>query len=89
MQDTRYKMYNTTNGGLRQHTLAAVVAAVEQALAELAPGRLVLSQGELHDASVNRSPQAFERNPTAATPTASTRRRPCSAWSARAGSSAS
>lgn len=63
MQDTRYKMYNTTNGGLRQHTLAAVVAAVEQALAELAPGRLVLSQGELHDASVNRSPQAFERNP--------------------------
>ena len=62
-----YKMYNTTNKGLRPHTLAAVVngvvASVEQALADLAPGRLVLSQGELHDASVNRSPEAFTRNP--------------------------
>jgi neutral ceramidase len=62
-----YRMYNTTNGGLRRHTLGAivqgVVASVEQALADLAPGRLVLSRGELHDASVNRSPGAFARNP--------------------------
>ncbi len=62
-----YRMYNTTNKGLRPHTLAAVVdgvvASVEQALADLAPGRLVLAQGELHDASVNRSPEAFDRNP--------------------------
>ncbi len=62
-----YRMYNTTNKGVRRHTLRAlvdgVVASVQQALADLAPGRLVLSRGELHDASVNRSPQAFERNP--------------------------
>lgn len=62
-----YRMYNTTNKGLRPHTLAAivdgVVASVQGALADLAPGRLVLSRGELHDASVNRSPQAFALNP--------------------------
>lgn len=64
-----YRMYATTNGCLRAHTLAAlvdgVVASVEQALADLAPGRLVLSRGELHGASVNRSPTAFARNPEA------------------------
>ena len=62
-----YRMYNTTNKGIRRHTLAAlvdgVVASVQQALADAAPGRLVLSRGALHDASVNRSPGAFDRNP--------------------------
>lgn len=62
-----YRMYNLNDRGLRQHTFAAlvdgVVASLEQALADLAPGRLVLSQGRLHDASVNRSPEAFTRNP--------------------------
>jgi neutral ceramidase len=62
-----YRMYNTTNKGLRRHTFDAlvdgVVASIELALADAAPGRLVLGQGELHDASVNRSPQAFGRNP--------------------------
>ena len=62
-----YKMYNRTNKGLRPHTLAAivdgVVQSIELALADAAPGRLVLTRGELHDASVNRSPQAFDRNP--------------------------
>ncbi len=62
-----YRMYNTTNKGLRRHTFAAVVdgvvASIEQALADAAPGRLALGQGTLHDASVNRSPQAFARNP--------------------------
>ena len=64
-----YRMYNRTNKGIRRHTLAAivdgVVASVESALADAAPGRLVLSRGELHDASVNRSPGAFARNPLA------------------------
>ena len=64
-----YRMYGTTNGGQRPHTLAAVVdgvvLSVQRALADLAPGRLVLSRGELHDASVNRSPQSFARNPAA------------------------
>ncbi|MCW2777864.1 MAG: alkaline ceramidase [Frankiales bacterium] len=64
-----YRMYATTNGGLREHTFTAlvdgVVASVEQALADLAPGRLRLSRGELTGASVNRSPTAFARNPEA------------------------
>lgn len=62
-----YRMYNTTNKGLRWHTFAAVVdgvvASIERALADAAPGRLVFSRGELRDASVNRSPLAFARNP--------------------------
>jgi neutral ceramidase len=62
-----YRMYGTTNGGIRPPTLAAlvdgVVLSVQRALADLAPGRLVLTRGELHDASVNRSPGAFARNP--------------------------
>lgn len=64
-----YRMYGTTNGGLRRHTCQAlvdgIVESVEQALADLAPGRVLLSRGELHGASVNRSPQAFGRNPPA------------------------
>jgi len=64
-----YRMYNTTNKGLRQHTFSAivdgVVASIEQALADAAPGQLVLSRGLLPDASVNRSPGAFARNPRA------------------------
>ncbi len=64
-----YRMYNTTNKGQRPQTLRAivdgVVASVQAALADAAPGRVALAQGELHDASVNRSPQAFARNPQA------------------------
>ena len=64
-----YRMYNTTNKGQRPHTLHAlvdgVVASVEAALADAAPGQLVLSQGALDDASTNRSPLAFDRNPAA------------------------
>ncbi len=62
-----YRMYNTTNKGQRRHTLQAlvdgVVASIHAALADTAPGELVLSQGALHDASTNRSPTAFDRNP--------------------------
>ncbi|MFN2522600.1 MAG: neutral/alkaline non-lysosomal ceramidase N-terminal domain-containing protein [Mycobacteriales bacterium] len=62
-----YRMYNTTNKGLRRHTFDAVVdgvvASIHAALADAAPGRLVLGQGALDDASVNRSPEAFARNP--------------------------
>ncbi len=62
-----YRMYNRTNDGLREHTYRAlvdgVVLSVERALADAAPGRLVLSRGTLHTASVNRSPMSFDRNP--------------------------
>ena len=62
-----YKLYNMTTDGFRPRTFAAivdgVVASIAQAEADLAPGRLWLSRGELHDASVNRSPMSFARNP--------------------------
>ena len=61
-----YRLYNMTTDGFRPRTFQAivdgVVASIEQAEADLAPARLVLSRGALHDASVNRSPQAFARN---------------------------
>jgi neutral ceramidase len=64
-----YRLYNMTTNGFRPRTYQAivdgVVASIEEAERDLAPGRLVLSRGELHDASVNRSPQAFDRNPDA------------------------
>ena len=62
-----YRLYNMTTNGFRPRTFQAlvegVVASIEQAEADLAPGRLLLTGGELRDANVNRSPQAFERNP--------------------------
>lgn len=62
-----YRLYNMTTDGFRPRTFQAmvdgVVESIERAEADLAPSHLVLSQGELHDASVNRSPLAFARNP--------------------------
>jgi neutral ceramidase len=62
-----YRLYNATTNGFRPRTYDAivdgVVASIEQADADLAPGRLRLARGQLHDASVNRSPEAFGRNP--------------------------
>src|SRR4051794_34591942 len=64
-----YRLYNMTTNGFRPRTCQAivdgVVASIEQAERDLAPGRLFLSRGLLRDASVNRSPQAFDRNPPA------------------------
>ena len=62
-----YKLYNMTTNGFRPRTFQAivdgVVASIERAEADLAPGRLWLARGELRDASVNRSPMSFARNP--------------------------
>src|SRR4051812_29356175 len=62
-----YRLYNMTTNGFRPRTYQAivdgVVASIEQAERDLAPGRLFVSRGPLLDASVNRSPQAFDRNP--------------------------
>src|SRR3954454_23102791 len=62
-----YRLYNMTTNGFRPRTYQAivdgVVASIEQAERDLAPGRLRLARGRLTDASVNRSPQAFDRNP--------------------------
>ena len=62
-----YRLYNMTTNGFRPRTFQAivdgVVASIERPRPTSAPGRLVSSRGELHDASVNRSPQAFGCNP--------------------------
>lgn len=60
-------LYNLTTGGFRPATFEAIVAGIVQAVqcadADLAPAEVALSHGQLHDASINRSPSAFARNP--------------------------
>ena len=62
-----YRMYNMTQNGFRPHTFNAIVdgvlASIEKAETDVAPATLSLARGELHDASVNRSPQSFANNP--------------------------
>src|SRR3954453_15486352 len=62
-----YRLYNMTTNGFRPRTYQAivdgVVASIDQAERARPPGRLRLARGRLTDASVNRSPQAFDRNP--------------------------
>lgn len=62
-------LYNMTTHGFRAATFEAIVAgiveSVQRADGDLAPGQVMLSHGELHDASCNRSPTAFARNPQA------------------------
>jgi neutral ceramidase len=66
---SHHLLYNSTTNGFRPKTFGAlvdgIVQAVERAHVDLAPSKLVLSHGELRDASVNRSRRAFERNPEA------------------------
>jgi neutral ceramidase len=66
---SHHKLYNGTTQGFRPKTfeaiVAGIVAAVGRAHDDVAPASLVLSSGELHGASVNRSPQSFARNPRA------------------------
>lgn len=62
-------LYNSNTGGFRQKTFDAIVGgileAVRHAHADVAPAQLHLAHGELHDASINRSRVAFDRNPEA------------------------
>ncbi|OBK85007.1 neutral/alkaline non-lysosomal ceramidase N-terminal domain-containing protein [Mycolicibacter sinensis] len=64
-----HRLYNSNTGGFRPQTFTAIVdgtcEAVERAHADLAPATLSLAVGRLHDASTNRSPSAFARNPEA------------------------
>ncbi|HEX7323078.1 MAG TPA: neutral/alkaline ceramidase [Mycobacterium sp.] len=61
--------YNSNTHGFRPQTFGAIVdgilEAVARAHADLAPATLSLATGQLHDASTNRSPSAFARNPAA------------------------
>jgi neutral ceramidase len=64
---SHHLLYNSNTGGFRSLTFAAIVDGVIEAAVrahqDLAPTELMLGHGELHDASSNRSPAAFERNP--------------------------
>ncbi|WP_454561594.1 neutral ceramidase [Mycobacterium haemophilum] len=60
-------LYNLTTSGFRPVTFAAIVdgivESVEHAHRDMAPATVTLSHGELHNASINRSPSSFDRNP--------------------------
>lgn len=64
---SHHLLYNLTTLGFHKKTFDAVtdgiVEAVVRAHEDLAPSRLTLTHGELKDSSVNRSREAFERNP--------------------------
>jgi neutral ceramidase len=65
---SHHLLYNLSNG-FHPQTFDAIVdgmlEAVARAHADVAPSTLTLAHGELHDASINRSRVAFERNPQA------------------------
>lgn len=67
--DSHYAAYNLAIAGFQPRTfevvVAGIVTAIQRAHDDLAPGSVHLGRGELHDASVNRSRRAFERNPAA------------------------
>ncbi|OBK31726.1 alkaline ceramidase [Mycobacterium asiaticum] len=60
-------LYNLSTSGFRPATFTAIVdgivEAVRYAHEDLAPADVTLSHGELRDASINRSPTSFDRNP--------------------------
>ncbi|MBX9639576.1 MAG: neutral/alkaline non-lysosomal ceramidase N-terminal domain-containing protein, partial [Mycobacteriaceae bacterium] len=60
-------LYNLSTNGFRPATFAAIVNGIVESVRyahdDLGPARVGLSHGELHGASVNRSPTAFDRNP--------------------------
>ncbi|MDF0531067.1 neutral/alkaline non-lysosomal ceramidase N-terminal domain-containing protein [Tsukamurella sp. 8F] len=62
-----HALYNVTTGGrhprTRSRLVSGVVRAIVEADAGLRPVDLSLARGELLDASVNRSPDAFAANP--------------------------
>jgi neutral ceramidase len=64
---SHHRLYNLTTKGFRPKTFDAIVdgivEAVDRAHADVGPASLTLCHGELLDASVNRSPQSFGRNP--------------------------
>ena len=60
-------LYNLTTNGFRPATFAAIVDGIVESVGhahrDLAPAEVGLSHGELHGASINRSPSSFDRNP--------------------------
>ncbi|XXF79948.1 neutral/alkaline non-lysosomal ceramidase N-terminal domain-containing protein [Myxococcaceae bacterium GXIMD 01537] len=64
---SHYALYNLTTLGYDAQGFEAIVDGIYQSIvrahANLAPGGLRLASGDLLDASINRSPEAYLRNP--------------------------
>ena len=67
--DSHYALYNLTILGFDQQNLDAVVHGIYQAIVRahnnLGAGTITVASGDLTDASINRSPNAYLRNPAA------------------------
>lgn len=68
---SHYALYNITILGFIEQTYDAVVDGIYQAIVkahnDLKPGSIYLNKGELTNASINRSIEAFNSNPESAT----------------------
>lgn len=66
---SHYALYNLNSYGYLPQTFSAIVDGIVEAIAQahddLQPGEIGFNQGELHDASRNRSAPAFRANPAA------------------------
>lgn len=66
---SHHLLYNLTILGHKKKTYEAIVSGIVEAVAaadaDLAPGKVKIATGELHGANVNRSRDAFDRNPAA------------------------
>jgi neutral ceramidase len=66
---SHYFLYNVTTMGFIEQNYNAIVDGIYRAILKahqnLAPGRIYLSSGELDNASMNRSPVAYDNNPAA------------------------
>jgi neutral ceramidase len=65
---SHYALYNLTILGYDKQNFDAIVDGIFQSIVRahdnLAPGSIRLASGDLLDASINRSPEAYLRNPT-------------------------
>lgn len=65
----QYMLYNIPSAGFISQSLEALVdgimRSIERANENLTPGRIYYAEDELLEASINRSPTAYENNPTA------------------------
>jgi len=64
---SHYALTNLTSLGFIEQNynivVDGIVAAIEQAHQNVSPGEIKINQGELFDASINRSAQAYDTNP--------------------------
>ncbi len=63
---SHHQLYNSNTRGFRPKTFRSIIDGILEAVAraesDFAPSQIRLAHGELHNASINRSPIAFARN---------------------------